>query len=97
VPGAELPLYPKSVLPSLSDNQSQPGMYITAIEDATVCAIDITAELTELPQSVYARIYEANGTTRGPLVAETFYEFVIPGKAKHSIPNRRRPEGVQGL
>jgi Secretion system C-terminal sorting domain len=85
-PGAELPLYPKEVPPSLSDNASEPGMYVTAIEDAVVCAVDITAYLGELPQAVFARIYEANGTTRGALVAEEFYLLVRPGNVKHSIP-----------
>ena len=85
-PGGEIPLYPKSVLPTLSDINPQPGMYITAIEHLDVCSVDVTAELIDIPQSVYARIYEANGVSRGALLAETLFELVVPGEVRHSIP-----------
>jgi hypothetical protein len=85
-PGAGLPLYPTTVPPPQSGSLAEPGMYITAIEHMDVCAVDVTAQLVEIPQLVYARIYQANGVTRGPLLAESFFTLVKPGNVKHSIP-----------
>ncbi|HET6348190.1 MAG TPA: hypothetical protein VFH88_03810, partial [Candidatus Krumholzibacteria bacterium] len=85
-PGAFVPLYPKSATPTLSSSLSGPGMYLTAIEDVHVCAVDVTANLVEAPQLVYARVYEANGNTRGSLVAENSYDLVQPGNVTHAIP-----------
>jgi hypothetical protein len=85
-PGAALPLYSIYLAPDGFDTYSQPGMFMTAIEHMDVCAVAVTAELLELPQLVYARVYAANGTVRGALLAEGAIELVRPGNVRHSIP-----------
>jgi hypothetical protein len=37
-------------------------MYVTAIEDVVACAVDVTAELIDIPQLVYARIMRQRQT-----------------------------------
>jgi hypothetical protein len=74
---------PHSVdVPSNNENR---GVYITAIKDFRLCAIGWEAELG-LPQTLTARIYEANGTTRGALVATGTLTAVQTGKMVHYIP-----------
>jgi hypothetical protein len=61
------------------------GVYVTAIKDFEVCAVGWEADLT-LPQTITARIYAANGTTRGALLATGSHTIVQPGKMIHYIP-----------
>jgi hypothetical protein len=67
------------------DNNQERGAYITAMQDFQVCAIGVEMDL-ELPQTLTARIYSADGTTRGPLLAEATHTVVIPGKTMHYVP-----------
>jgi hypothetical protein len=77
-----------------TDDGQQRGAYITAIRDFEVCAIGMELEL-ELPQTLTARIYEADGTTRGALLAEGTLEAVQPGKLIHYIPINYMLEACQ--
>jgi hypothetical protein len=68
-----------------SSSYENRGLYITAIKDFEVCAIGWQAELS-LPQTLTARIYEANGLTRGALLAQNSVYAVQPGEIVHYIP-----------
>jgi hypothetical protein len=50
-----------------NDNQER-GVYVTALQDYEICAVGFTGDI-DLPQTLTARIYAANGTTRGALLA----------------------------
>lgn len=45
------------------------GVYVTAIKDFELCAIGYKLQHATLPQTLTARVYAANGTTRGALLA----------------------------
>lgn len=51
-----------------TDDNQERGVYVTALQDYEICAVGFTASL-DLPQTLTARIYAANGTTRGALLA----------------------------
>jgi hypothetical protein len=61
------------------------GAFVTAIRGFQVCAIGMEVDL-EIPQVVTARIYEADGTTRGGLLAQGDAWAVRPGNAIHYVP-----------
>ncbi|MFQ5510786.1 MAG: T9SS type A sorting domain-containing protein [Candidatus Krumholzibacteriia bacterium] len=57
--------------PACSDATTERGVYITAARTTTLSWIAWHADLgsSPLPQELTARVYEATGTTRGPLIA----------------------------
>jgi hypothetical protein len=75
---------PPDVVDQLSSGESR-GVYITAIKDFEVCAVAMEAEF-QRPQTLTARIYAANGTTRGALLATGTLTAVQTGKIFHYIP-----------
>lgn len=68
-----------------SSNIQERGFYCTAIQDFQLCAIAMEID-ADLPQTLTARIYAANGTTRGALLAEGTVTAVEPGSVFHYIP-----------
>jgi hypothetical protein len=85
-PGAVLDLIPDTAPGATApDDNQQRGVYITAIKDFEVCALGMELDL-ELPQTLTARIYSADGTTRGSLLASGSLEAVQSGKVIHYIP-----------
>jgi len=68
-----------------TDVNQERGAYVTALKDFEVCAIGWKADLV-LPQTLTARIYAANGTTRGALLATGTLTAVQPGNVIHYIP-----------
>jgi hypothetical protein len=68
-----------------SGNNEERGVYVSAIKDFEVCSVGMLADL-EVPQTITARIYEANGVTRGALVAEGTSQAVVPGTTVHVVP-----------
>lgn len=94
-PGAVLDLIPDPTPDyTAPDDGQQRGAYITAIKDFEVCAIGMELDL-ELPQTLTARIYSADGTTRGALLAEGTLEAVQPGKLIHYVPINYMLEACQ--
>ncbi|MFH1755857.1 MAG: T9SS type A sorting domain-containing protein [Candidatus Latescibacterota bacterium] len=84
--GAVLDLIPNATPDDTTDENSQErGVYITAIKDFEVCALGMEQDLA-LPQTLTARIYSADGTTRGPLLASGTLQAVQAGKLIHYIP-----------
>jgi hypothetical protein len=51
-----------------TDDGQERGVYVTALQDFEICAVGFQADL-DMPQTITARIYAANGTTRGALLA----------------------------
>jgi Secretion system C-terminal sorting domain len=85
--GAKLNLSPPVGPPTAPGLSTQDvGVFVTAIEEVTVCSVGFTADLQALPQLAYARIYAANGTTRGALLTEGVLDLVVPGESTHYIP-----------
>ena len=86
--GARLVLSPPAAGPPTAPGlpTQDVGVFVTAIEDVTVCSVGFTADLQALPQTAYARIYAANGNTRGALLTEGVLDLVMPGSTTHYIP-----------
>jgi len=84
--GAGLDLFPPIPTQASGTTTREPGVFVTAVEDVTLCAVGFTADVQVLPQTAYARIYAANGTTRGTLLNEGVVDLVLPGVATHYIP-----------
>ncbi len=85
-PSSYLSLAPAGVVPTTtSASFEERGVYITAIKDFEICALGMMIELA-LPQEVVARIYEAQGVTRGALVAEQTWTTFLPGEVVHFVP-----------
>jgi hypothetical protein len=84
-PGASAYLFPLDQLPTLTSTHDQPGTYITAIEDAELCAVGIYADI-DVPQLVTLSIYEAIGTTTGGFLYGTAVNLFNPEPGFHYIP-----------
>ena len=85
-PGAVLDLIPDPTpVYSAPDDSQQRGVYVTAITDFNVCALGMRMDL-EIPQTLTAQIYSADGTTRGALLATGTLDAVQPGMLIHYIP-----------
>jgi hypothetical protein len=85
-PASYLSLAPEGVVPTTtSATFEERGVYITAIKDFEICALGMNIQLA-LPQEVVARIYEAEGVTRGALVAEEAWTTFLPGEVVHLVP-----------
>jgi hypothetical protein len=81
-----LPLAPTGVVPTtVAASFEERGVYITALQDFEICALGMMIEL-DLPQEVTARIYEADGTTRGTLVSASTWKTYLPDEVVHFVP-----------
>jgi hypothetical protein len=69
--GAQLALIPSIPPPNFGADgvAVERGEYVTAIKDFDLCAVGYKLDFATLPQTLTARIYAANGTTRGALLA----------------------------
>lgn len=70
---------------AFSNSVEERGFYCTAMQDFQLCAIAMKID-AYLPQTLTARVYAANGTTRGALLAEGTATAVEPGSVFHYIP-----------
>jgi hypothetical protein len=85
-PGAVLNLIPDTPPDATApDDGQQRGVYITAIKDFEICAIGMEQDLV-VPQTITARLYSADGTTRTALLVGNSLEAVQAGKVIHYIP-----------
>jgi len=84
-PGTSVWLGPGEPVASSFGVNEERGAYVSAIKDFEVCSVGLLAALG-IPQTVTARIYEADGTVRGALVAEGTKFAVVPGDAIHMVP-----------
>ena len=71
------------------------GVYVTAIKDFELCAIGYKMQLPSLPQTLEARVYAANGTTRGALLASNSINPVVLANVVHQIPINYTLRGCQ--
>ncbi|HEU4929199.1 MAG TPA: hypothetical protein VFU38_05165, partial [Candidatus Krumholzibacteria bacterium] len=62
------------------------GVYVTAIKNFNLCAVGYKMDLPTLPQTLEARVYAANGTTRGALLTSNSINPVQLAHVVHSIP-----------
>ncbi|UCH84853.1 MAG: T9SS type A sorting domain-containing protein [Candidatus Latescibacterota bacterium] len=69
-----------------TDAQTERGVYITAKKTIKVWALHWEADFAVTPVTVIARIYEANGTTRGMLLASGAAVAETSGMTMHTIP-----------
>gem|GEM_PF-2649348 len=87
--GSKIALYP-STPPDFNSTNSvsqSRGLYVTAMKDFSICSVGFDADFTPaLPVTVTASIYEANGTTRGALVASASHVAVAGGATTHWVP-----------
>ena len=85
-PGSDLYAFPTTTLPGLIETHTEPGVFVTAIEDVHLCALGMYAE-TSSADPGRAAIYEADGTTRGSLVYESDLTLLYdPNDVFHYIP-----------
>jgi hypothetical protein len=85
-PGATVKLIPNEPISrTLTYDNQQSGVFVTAMQDFNVCAVGIKADLV-VPQTITASIYEANGDTRGNLVATGSITAITPGDTINYIP-----------
>jgi hypothetical protein len=83
--GARLRLRPNISSINGPTSHEERGAYITAIRGVHVCAIGMEVDL-QVPGAVVARIYEASGSTRGGLLAESTTMATRPGNVTHYVP-----------
>ncbi len=83
--GARLDLTPQTAAVSGVGDDEERGAYVTAIRGFQLCALGMELAL-ETPQSLTARIYQANGTTRGVLLAQSTATALRAGKTFHYVP-----------
>jgi hypothetical protein len=69
--GDKLELFPSTPFDVFGADVStlERGVYVTAEKDIVLCSVGYKMQLPSLPQTLEARIYAANGTTRGALLA----------------------------
>ena len=86
--GSKLVLTPSTPPPNFGADPVtfERGVYVTAIKDFDLCAISYKMDLATLPQALTARIYAANGTTRGALLASNSIAAVQLANVVTSIP-----------
>jgi hypothetical protein len=83
--GARVELAPPILPVNGSAGFEERGAFITPIREFEACALGMEVNLA-VPQIVTARVYEANGTTRGALIAEGEAWAILPGTAVHYVP-----------
>ena len=66
--------------------QFERGVYVTAIKDFRVCSMGYKLQLSSLPRTLTARIYAADGTTRGALLATGSIAITQQGNVQHYVP-----------
>jgi hypothetical protein len=83
--GITLQLMPNTVPIKRTGFMEERGAFITAIRDFEICALGMELDL-QFPQAVRARIFEADGTVRGALLAEGVFYAVHPDARVHYVP-----------
>lgn len=83
--GARLDLTPDLATVNSPTGYEERGIFVSAIRGFQVCAVGMEVDL-QAPQTVTARIYEANGTTRGTLLTQGTATAVHSGKSFHFVP-----------
>jgi hypothetical protein len=86
-PGSIVEMHPDRIVDYInaSSPAAERGMFVTAIKDFELCAIRWEANIN-VPQSLYANIYAADGNTRGALLAQGSLTVVQAGKVVHNVP-----------
>lgn len=84
-PGTRLDLYADAARINTPSSSEERGAYITAIRHFSLCAVGMEIDL-DGPQAILASVYEADGTTRGALLAYGVEVEALPGKRMHFIP-----------
>ncbi|MDH4037936.1 MAG: T9SS type A sorting domain-containing protein [Candidatus Krumholzibacteria bacterium] len=86
--GSQLALTPGIAPPNYGADGAtyERGVYITAIKDFRLCAMAYKLELSSLPRTLTARIYAANGVTRGALLATGSIAITQQGNVLHHVP-----------
>jgi hypothetical protein len=95
--GSIVPLTPFIPPPNFGADaaQHERGVFITAIEDFHVCNIGYKLDLVALPITLFVRIYAANGTTRGALLAENSIPATTVDHVVHFVPIDHTLEACQ--
>jgi hypothetical protein len=62
------------------------GVYITAIKDFELCSVAYKLQLSGLPRTLTAKLYAANGVTRGALLATNSIAIAEQGNVVHHVP-----------
>jgi len=85
--GSLLVLAPSTPAPVMSSDNTpqQRGIFVTAIEDFTVCSLGCKIQISGLPKTLFAYIYAANGTTRGALLASGSVVISATGNIMHFV------------
>lgn len=85
--GSLLVLAPSTPAPVMSSDNTpqQRGIFVTAIEDFTVCSLGCKIQISGLPKTLFAYIYAANGTTRGALLASGSVTISETGNIMHFV------------
>lgn len=68
-PGAEVAVTLTDGVDKSTASFQAPGIFVSILKDFEICAIGMRNDLV-IPQMVTARVYEADGLTRGALIAE---------------------------
>lgn len=86
-PGAIVDLTPDNspTNTAVINNADERGVFVTALKDFELCAIGMEIDIVP-PRTMTARVYEANGTTRGALIASGSVTAVQDGKVMHYVP-----------
>jgi hypothetical protein len=84
-PGALHDLTPDAPLYGSYSSYEERGVFVTSLQDFEVCAIGLVLDAV-LPVGFSAQIYEAGGTTRGPLLAFGEFAAAGPGERYHYAP-----------
>jgi len=84
--GVRLDLNPAVTKTGATGDNEERGAYVTAIRGFQLCAVGMEVGLETTPQTVIARVYEADGTTRGALLAQGSATAVGAGKVYHYVP-----------
>lgn len=84
-PGQQFDLTESGTVLTAAGGGQERGVYVTTIKTVDVCAIGMEMDVL-VPQSITARIYGANGTLRGSLLAEAQTVAVTTGSTYHFIP-----------
>lgn len=83
--GSRLDLSPDLTTVNSPTGYEERGVFVSAIRGFQLCAVGMEVDL-QTPQAVTARIYEADGTTRGALLAQGTATAVHTGKTVHFVP-----------
>lgn len=85
VMGQTTDLYRDETEHTESSTNSTIGLFITARDNLNLCSVGFEADLVR-DRWLSARVYEATGNVRGPLVAQGFLPVQAGGLAGHEVP-----------